>query len=107
MGGVRHLSEALCENRTLQELILSHNVIDNTGVKHLAKALVGNWSLRRLCLDSNKSIAESIGDNSAEYLADALMKNRSLEELDLSMNRVGEEGLQKLTMALQVNSFLH
>eukprot|EP00928_Gymnodinium_smaydae_P038914 TRINITY_DN2671_c2_g1_i1.p1 TRINITY_DN2671_c2_g1~~TRINITY_DN2671_c2_g1_i1.p1 ORF type:complete len:349 (-),score=77.21 TRINITY_DN2671_c2_g1_i1:138-1184(-) len=103
--GARFLAEALRENRTLQELHLNANRIGAPGAQRLAEALSCNWALRRLRL-ADQGGSGSLRDESAGCFADALMKNRSLEELDLSMNHIGEEGLRKLARALQSNCTL-
>ena len=92
----------------LEELLLSRNRIAAAGAAALANALMrrrGN-ALRLLGLHGNKlrdaaavSLAEALG-------APAVQGNRSLETLDLSANKLGEEGALRLGDAIVTNPTL-
>jgi hypothetical protein len=82
-------ARALAENKTLTELDLSNNSIDDEG----AKALAANDTLRILNLSNN-----SIDDEGAKALA----ANDTLRILNLSDNKIGDEG----AIALSKNTTL-
>ena len=92
----------------LEELLLSRNRIAALGAAALANALMrrrGN-ALRLLGLHGNK-----LRDTAAASLAEALgapaaRGNRSLETLDLSANKLGEEGALRLGDAIVTNPTL-
>ena len=74
-------ADALLENQTLQELDLSHNVIEAKSAFCLAFGLRLNTSLRTLRLEGNP-----IGSLGVRYLIKAMNENRSgkLKELNVS-----------------------
>ena len=82
-GGIKQVSDSLCNNETLEQLILS-NVTDITDedMTHLSTMLTTNTTLKELCL-SNCNIT----DNIVRYICEGLTKNQTLTELDIGGNR--------------------
>ncbi|XP_037116894.1 NACHT, LRR and PYD domains-containing protein 14-like isoform X1 [Syngnathus acus] len=81
----------------LRELDLGYNSITDTGVKMLVKGLTSqNCSLKKLRLLCCEVTAEG-----CRYLAIALKKCGKLQELDLSGNHLGDEGLKHLADGLK------
>ena len=90
----KHLADALNDNTTLKEIILSHHVYSNPndgithdGAERLAKALEVNTTLKTLNLSNN-----NVGDEGAKHLAKALEANTTLKTLNLSNNNIGFKG---------------
>lgn len=94
-GHVVILAEILRDNTWLQELNLSLNNIGSRGANALAKVLETNTGLLSLNLAFT-----FIGDEEVIALAKAL-KNTNLQKLDLSNNRISDNGLKALLEALK------
>ncbi|KAI8819547.1 uncharacterized protein EV422DRAFT_96496 [Fimicolochytrium jonesii] len=96
------LAAALVDNKTLQSLDLSHNIIGDTGAQALATVLVKpKCRLTRLSLCNNH-----IKNQGGAYLANALTRNSSLISLALRMNFFGDKGSAALFTALKDNKTL-
>lgn len=80
----------------LQVVDLGFNSISDTGVKDLVEGIddtkCGLKALRLQCC--------KLTSGACAYLATALSKSGKLKALDLSSNRVGDEGLQLLAEGL-------
>ena len=92
--GAQNLANALRHNKCLDELIISHNQISDTGVRFLA-ATMNSSVLKRVDLEEN-----DISDEGVKYLTEMLTKNTSLIWLSLSHNHIGNPGVKMLASVL-------
>jgi Ran GTPase-activating protein (RanGAP) involved in mRNA processing and transport len=76
--GLKHLSNALSTNSSIQRLYLTANEGGPDGAKWIAKGLGSNHSLTSLTINVNK-----MGSAGADAIADMLAKNDSLTHLNL------------------------
>ncbi|XP_072132695.1 NACHT, LRR and PYD domains-containing protein 3-like [Mobula birostris] len=91
------LSSALSANRSLTELDLGENRLEDCGVKLLSAALRNTCcKIKKLRLDHNRLTASC-----AEDLASVLSANYYLKELDLGFNKLGDPGMKFLASALK------
>ncbi|XP_072895122.1 NACHT, LRR and PYD domains-containing protein 3-like [Hemitrygon akajei] len=91
------LVEVLPTNQSITFLDLSDNNIQDKGVSLLCDALTKeNCTLQILRVCNNKLTASC-----SEQLASMINTNKTLTELDISFNRIGEEGLKRLCEALK------
>lgn len=90
----RPLEDLLQHNRTLTKISLSATGLGPEGASGLARGLVGNNTLLSVDLAGC-----DVGSKGAVFIAEAL-RSCSLEELNLSENHVGDEGLLSLANAL-------
>ncbi|XP_070297645.1 leucine-rich repeat-containing protein 74A-like, partial [Salvelinus sp. IW2-2015] len=120
----KRLADALANNYRLKDLDLSHNQFCDTGGEHLGQMLANNeglrdagpelepfedeWSgdtvnvtLKQLDLSWN-----GFGSAGAQALGEALRHNNTLVHLDLSNNRVSDEGTALLCNGLAANDSL-
>ena len=81
-GGIKQVSDSLCNNETLEELLLSDVTgITDEDMTHLSTILATNTTLKELCL-SNCNIT----DNGVRYICEGLTKNQTLTALNISHN---------------------
>ena len=82
-GGIKQVSDSLCNNETLEQLVL-YNVTDITDedMTHLSTILATNTTLKGLYL-----INCNITDNGVRYICEGLTKNQTLTTLSISRNR--------------------
>ena len=82
-GGIKQVSDSLCNNETLEQLLL-YNVtgITDEDMTHLSTMLATNTTLKELEL-SNCNIT----DNGVRYISEGLTKNQTLTKLDIGGNR--------------------
>jgi hypothetical protein len=92
--GVSILADALCSNKYLEELNISHNSISDSGVGYLTSA-INSSVLKRVDLAVN-----DISDEGAKYLAEMLATNTNLLQLSLSQNQIGNYGTNLLANVL-------
>lgn len=92
--GVRILAEGLRNNKCLEELNISYNVISDSGVHHLAST-INSSALKRLDLGEN-----DISDDGAKSIAEMLTMNTSLLQLFLNENQISNYGMKLLANAL-------
>ena len=100
-GGCDTLATLLRDpNCNLHTLYLAGNVIDNEGAIALTNSLANNTKLKVLNLARN-----SIGDDGSEALA-ALLEDTgcNLQRLDLTNNRINNEGATTLANSLSNNT---
>ncbi len=97
------LEEMLRENRTLQELDLSQNLINASGLGYIAKGLRHNTGLVKLSL---YSCSVSVTEDKGPLLEEMLGENKSLQELDLSRNPISASGLGYIAEGLRHNTGL-
>ena len=82
-GGIKQVSDRLCNNETLEELALANVTgITDEDMTHLSTMLATNTTLKVLEL-SNCNIT----DNGVRYICEGLTKNQTLTTLDISRNR--------------------
>ena len=103
--GCKMLARALLKGNTaLQTLDVSDNEIGPAGCTALAMALGGNNTLQTLNLRCNE-----VGNEGCKALANLLLENNSkiaLQVLDLSHNRISDDGFVALVRALEENGTL-
>ena len=82
-GGIKQVSDSLCNNETLEQLLL-YNVtrITDEDMTHLSTMLATNTTLKELRL-----INCNITDNGVRYICEGLTKNQTLTMLDIGHNR--------------------
>eukprot|EP00466_Bigelowiella_natans_P005044 jgi/Bigna1/87023/estExt_fgenesh1_pg.C_160043 len=111
------LASALSKNDTLQCLHLCENQIGASGVEALAKVLKKNFGLKKLHLADNDLVASSIKSltrvlqkggsvtelNLSHNRLEGIRFNKSLEFLDISYNRIQNEGMSHLVGSLERN----
>jgi Ran GTPase-activating protein (RanGAP) involved in mRNA processing and transport len=99
---VRLLCSTLLKNNALTYLDFSHNKIGNSGARGLAKLLSQpHSSLKVLKLCNNQ-----ISIDGAKYLGKALQQNKVLQNLDLRLNHLHDEGGYCLMVLLLTNRTL-
>ena len=82
-GGIKQVSDSLCNNETLEQLVLSNVTgITDEDMTHLSTILATNTTLKELCL-SNCNIT----DNGVRYICEGLTKNHTLTTLNIGRNR--------------------
>jgi Ran GTPase-activating protein (RanGAP) involved in mRNA processing and transport len=100
--GIFTLTNHLVENSRLRVLDLSCNEISADGAGHIARFLKSEeCRLESLILAVNKVV-----DLGGKYLAQALSLNRSLIHIDITSNRIGDEGLARIAESLFHNQVL-
>ena len=81
-GGIKQVSDSLCNNETLEQLWLSHVTgITDEDMTHLSTMLATNTTLKELDL-SNCNIT----DNGVRYIYEGLTKNQTLTTLNIGYN---------------------
>ena len=81
-GGIKQVSDSLCNNETLEELVLINVTgITDEDMTHLSTILATNTTLKVLYL-SNCNIT----DNGVRYICQGLTKNQTLTMLSISCN---------------------
>ena len=82
-GGIKQVSDSLCNNETLEQLVL-YSVTDITDedMTHLSTILATNTTLKELYL-----INCNITDNGVRYICEGLTKNQTLTTLNIGCNR--------------------
>ena len=99
---VQKLSKAVKANTTLQNLDISYNKITDVGILAIQECLMKNSVLCKLNLSKNY-----ITDIGAKTLADAIQVNTKLQELHLCKNLISKEGVMKIVEACTINRTLH
>jgi DNA repair exonuclease SbcCD ATPase subunit len=92
------LHQFLCENASLNTLVLSHCRIECEALAAFAEGLAKNSGLTHLNLSCNQ-----IGDKGVEFIAAGLSKNKGLKMIDLSANLIKDKGGLALCRAIQEN----
>ena len=82
-GGIKQVSDSLCNNETLEQLWLSRVTgITDEDMTHLSTMLATNTTLKVLCLYNC-----NITDNGVRYICEGLTKNQTLTTLNIGRNR--------------------
>ena len=82
-GGIKQVSDSLFNNKTLEELVLSHVTdITDEDITHLSTMLSSNTTLKELYLNDC-----NITDNGVRYICEGLTKNQTLTMLNIGGNR--------------------
>ena len=82
-GGIKQVSDSLFNNKTLEQLVLSHVTdITDEDITHLSTMLSSNITLKVLEL-SNCNIT----DNGVRYICEGLTKNQTLTSFNIGSNR--------------------
>ncbi len=85
------------KNRTLKELQLSNNALEDAGLEQLAKSLMHpDCTIQSLWLGDCE-----FSDACCTALASVLLANHTLKELDLSNNGLGDVGILRLVGSLK------
>ena len=81
-GGIKQVSDSLCNNKTLKQLVLSNVTgITEKDRTHLSTILATNTTLKVLELPNC-----NITDNEVRYICEGLTANKTLTTLDISRN---------------------
>ena len=100
--GIFTLTNHLMENSRLRVLDLSCNEISADGAEYISRYLKGEeCKLESLIMAVNRVV-----DIGAKFIAQALAVNRSLIHVDLTTNRIGDEGLSRISESLFHNQVL-
>ena len=92
--GVKAINDSLKNNTVLQEIKMSGVNIDNVE----AREMVNLFQVRKLSVSDNNIPTETISE--------CLKHNKFLQDLDISKNRITNEGIEKITEVIKVNSIL-
>lgn len=103
--GATLLAAGLRQNQSIQIINLSFNDIGDQGFEALAAALIFNQTLKELIIEQGNE-GEKISVAGAKKIAETFKKNASLSKLDLTRNRLGDEGLIELASGLKDNCAL-
>ena len=95
--GVPSLCDGLRYARFLNELMLDYNMVSDDGAVELCQAIADHPALTRLGLSDN-----GIGDRGAGAIATYILGNKGsrIEWLNLSVNRMGDQGFVLMCRAL-------
>ena len=81
-GGIKQVSDSLFNNKTLEQLVLSHVTdITDEDITHLSTMLSSNTTLKELELYNC-----NITDDGVRYICEGLTKNQTLTTLDIGHN---------------------
>ena len=100
---INYLARMLSENSTVRKLNLTDNGITNEGLDTLAKDLCKNSTLKILTLFLNDVGFKSESPSKFTGMAEMLARNDNLEELSLSHNPLGSDGVTWIAEALESN----
>ena len=82
-GGIKQVSDSLCNNETLEELVLLESAdITDEDMTHLSTILATNTTLKGLEVSYC-----NITDNGVRYICEGLIKSQTLTTLNISRNR--------------------
>ncbi|XP_072133139.1 uncharacterized protein [Mobula birostris] len=96
-NGAKEIISTLSTNRSLKELSLNDNKLEDSGVKLVSAALrISECKMQKLWLSDVGLTA-----NGAKDLISTLSKSRSLKELSLSDNNLGDSGVKLVSAALR------
>ena len=100
---VNYLAKMLSENSTVRELHLLNDGITNEGLDILAKGLCKNSTLETLTLFKNDLGFKKESPSKFTGMAEMLKTNNKLEQLFLSLNPLGSDGVTWIAEALESN----
>jgi len=95
---IRHISQMLRSNTTLEALSLINVLIGDENAVDLANALASHPQLETLKLEGC-----NIGLHGCKAIANALRTHPSLKSLDISFNHIGDDGVLAIVEALRHN----
>ena len=96
--GARAFGEALEENDALQKLDISGNRISDVGAMALSECLEANSTLIELKMSRNNISCKAADNN--------FYVNNALQKLDVSSNKISDDGAMALSECLKVNTTL-
>ena len=107
---MKYLSEAIASkkrqklgflkiNKSIIELDLDSNLIDDQGMKYLCEAIEINNTIQKINLEDNEISYKGI-----KYLYKILQINNTIQELNLGYNKIGDKGVEYLCKALEINN---
>ncbi|KAL8595205.1 hypothetical protein ACOMHN_043358 [Nucella lapillus] len=99
--GIAIIAEGLHRNRSLLELDLSRNILGDGGIEALAR-YIPESALTEISLENCNVTCAACG-----VLSQMIISSKRLRVLDLSVNPLGDEGVQGLAAALERSSVLH
>jgi hypothetical protein len=100
-NGAKELSDALRDNKSVQKLNLSGNLITEIGIGSIASMLAINSTLTNLDLSNN-----ALSDESMRILSEQALKTNTslnLKRLTLNQNTIGDKGIEFLVDAFIAN----
>ena len=100
---VNYLAKMLSENSSVRELHLSEVGITNEGVDILAKGLCKNSTLKTLTVLRNDLGFKKESPSKFTGMAEMLKTNDKLEQLEVSHNPLGSDGVTWIAEALESN----
>ncbi|KAJ8722403.1 hypothetical protein PYW07_003583 [Mythimna separata] len=95
--GFRAMAKALQYNNTVEELDLTDNFLNHDACYHMGDMLLSNRVLTVLNLRGCR-----IGPKGLRRLLNNLEYNKSLKVLDLSYNKLGDDGMEHLAKAIHL-----
>ena len=119
--------DCLMNNSTLTELNLSSNEITDEGAETLIEAIQVNTTLQSLDISHNTIFGDGLSsiskinsalcklnlssnkitDEGAMRLAEAIKVNKTLQKLNISKNWISKEGVMRIVEACTINRTLH
>ncbi|MGC1182613.1 hypothetical protein [Legionella sp.] len=99
-GAIKFLAESVRAHRSLEEIYLGTNGLDDEEFCYLLDSLKDNLSSVQL-LDINSN--EGITDVSAHHIAELIEKSTHIKKIDISYTSITDEGLQKILNTLEKN----
>ena len=96
---ISSLSDALRENKTIDELTLQNVLFDDKNIQDFSDMISENTTLTYLKMNY-------VNDNGAITLSESLGINTSLHTLDLSQNNITDDGAINLAESLKINTTL-
>lgn len=104
--GCTALCEALSCNSTLLELSVEANSIGQRGAESLALVLGGGQSTPQTSLKRLDASGNAFGDAGAGAIGEAIGANGRLDDLNLSNNGIGREGVCAIAVGVEMNRAL-
>ena len=97
--GIDAITSALCENRSIRTIDLSHNEFGEEGAIALATAIQINHSITDLRISNI-----GLGPIGVRAIANSLHQHKGLTALDISLNVFGSEGSKAFAKVLSINN---
>ena len=101
------LMHGVKRSKSIIRLNLSSTELSHKGSKRIFKSLCKNQSLVSLSLGCVEGVYKNrIGERGLDYLGDLLKENKYLSILDISSNRIMDEGFNKAVQAISGTEIL-